>query len=245
MIILHDDSFEGMLTALYWSYHYKCTRIYKKSLYQPQLFDTPQQVETDTHLASKMAKRIQNRFGERTFEKILYAFLSDNYEVGKVTREFLDYAVTVNAAIDDFSNDAVFPLVSLARSVERESHLVIGLLRFELLKSNIYYACFEPTYDILVVLAPHFEKRLSDQAWVIHDIRRNKAVFYDKEKSWQAPLSKNMALEIHDQEEDFQTLWQKYYHHIGIKERINHKLRMNFMPKKYWKHLTELKKTKS
>ncbi|MCK8061448.1 MULTISPECIES: TIGR03915 family putative DNA repair protein [unclassified Fusibacter] len=245
MILIYDDTIEGLMTALYWSYHYKTHEICSMSSYEPKLLDVPEYMVTDTHLASKMMGRIRNRFGERTAEKILYAFLSDQGDVGKIIRVFLDYAVTVTGAIEDYSHDCVYPLLALSRAVERESHLVVGLLRFEHLKSDVYYAAFEPTYDILSVLTPHFEKRLSDQVWVIHDVKRGKAVFYDTHESWTAPLDKQMALALHENEEAFQNLWKKYYEHIGIKERRNPKLRMNFMPKKYWKHLTELKNTKS
>ena len=46
---------------------------------------------------------------------------------------------------------------------------------------------------------------------------------------------------ISDREEDIENLWQTFYHTIGIKERQNDRCRMNFMPKKYWPYLLEVR----
>ena len=38
----------------------------------------------------------------------------------------------------------------------------------------------------------------------------------------------------------FQALWKNYFQTIAIKERENLKLQMKFVPKKYWKYITEM-----
>jgi probable DNA metabolism protein len=43
-----------------------------------------------------------------------------------------------------------------------------------------------------------------------------------------------------EQEEEFyQTLWKQYFKSIAIEGRINPRLQMQHMPKKYWKYLIE------
>ena len=42
-----------------------------------------------------------------------------------------------------------------------------------------------------------------------------------------------------EEEKEYQTLWQKYFDHIAIKERKNSNCQRNFMPLRYRKHLTE------
>ena len=42
-------------------------------------------------------------------------------------------------------------------------------------------------------------------------------------------------------EEMFDDLWKTFYKTIGIKERKNERCRQNFMPKKYWQYITEVK----
>ena len=44
---------------------------------------------------------------------------------------------------------------------------------------------------------------------------------------------------ISGEEKYYQELWNCFYHTIGIKERKNSHLRMQFMPKKYWQDLVE------
>ena len=38
----------------------------------------------------------------------------------------------------------------------------------------------------------------------------------------------------------FNDLWKSFFNSIGIKERNNYKVQRNFMPKKYWKYITEM-----
>jgi len=53
--------------------------------------------------------------------------------------------------------------------------------------------------------------------------------------------AKNLQItSLSEEEQYYQNLWNCFYHAIGIKERKNAKLRMQFMPKKYWQDLTEL-----
>ena len=42
-------------------------------------------------------------------------------------------------------------------------------------------------------------------------------------------------------EKEIEKLWKIFYKTIGIKERKNDRCRQNFMPKKYWKYITEVR----
>jgi len=41
------------------------------------------------------------------------------------------------------------------------------------------------------------------------------------------------------EEQFFQDLWKEYFHNVSIEDRKNTKRQQQFLPKKYWKHLTE------
>ena len=41
-------------------------------------------------------------------------------------------------------------------------------------------------------------------------------------------------------EEEYRRLWKGFYNAIGIQERRNDRLRASLMPRRYWKHLTEM-----
>ena len=43
------------------------------------------------------------------------------------------------------------------------------------------------------------------------------------------------------EESNFQVLWKTFFNTISIKERQNARLQMQFMPKKYWQDLVEMR----
>jgi len=45
---------------------------------------------------------------------------------------------------------------------------------------------------------------------------------------------------LRDIDADYEELWKSYTKSVAIKERRNLRLQMSFMPKKYWKFLTEM-----
>ena len=110
------------------------------------------------------------------------------------------------------------------------------------MKDGTLYAPLEPDHNILQLLAPHFAKRLSNQKWLIHDLKRQIAVSYDKRKTLTGELRSNfkMADFYAADEQKYQNLWRQFYDNIAIKERTKHKLRRQFMPQRYWKYLTEI-----
>ena len=68
------------------------------------------------------------------------------------------------AVIEKLNADpAVHAVHRAARTVSREIHRFKGLLRFRRLQDGLYWAPFEPDYDIISTLAPHFRARLADQ----------------------------------------------------------------------------------
>ena len=49
------------------------------------------------------------------------------------------------------------------------------------------------------------------------------------------------AFDISDEEQKYQELWSSFFKTIAIKERTNQRLQMQYLPKKYWQDLVELK----
>ena len=43
-----------------------------------------------------------------------------------------------------------------------------------------------------------------------------------------------------DNEDKYKNMWTLFYNTIGIESRKNDRCRMNFMPKRYWKYITEM-----
>lgn len=238
--LLFDGSFEGLMCALYWSFHYDTTNVHCQYDYQHNLCDRTTPITRDDAIAQKTAKRIKARFGEEAFYKIFYAFLSERPEVATEIVRFVHYAKEQPTAIQHLDHPVVWPIHKWSQAVSREAHRFIGLMRFEQLSSGIHYAKFEPGYAVLPIVSPHFVRRLNDQSWVIHDIKRKKAVFYNTQSCLYDYLAP-MPVELSALEQTIQAQWCQYYDSISIKARNSDRRRMQFMPKKYWQNLTEIK----
>ena len=66
---------------------------------------------------------------------------------------------------------------------------------------------------------------------------------YNKEDAIISDLSNDEGYLFSNLNSDtnFEELWKTFYNSVNIKERENLRLRNQHMPKRYWKHLTEIK----
>ncbi|AOY76115.1 TIGR03915 family putative DNA repair protein [Clostridium formicaceticum] len=241
---VYDGSFEGMLTAIYEAYYRseKPERIVREDTLQENLFVSLIPIVTDEEKAGKVYNAIKDKISSRALRNVFYAFLSEEAETATTVYQYLRLGWRIGARIDDcHGDDRVLSLHKLSQKVSKEAHRMTGLLRFQKLETDIYYAEIEPDHNITALLAPHFARRMADQNWIIHDVKRDLAALYDKEK-WVMTEGKLQGEIVLDEEEmQYQGLWRKYFKAIAIKNRKNPRLQKAYMPKRYWKHLIELK----
>jgi hypothetical protein len=98
----------------------------------------------------------------------------------------------------------------------------------------------------LPLILNHFKNRYQDQKWMIFDLKRNYGIFYDLETADFFYPEEHQILQLrnpknlyHDEEKKYQKLWQRYFFKTNIVERKNIKLHIQWLPKRYWKYLTE------
>lgn len=243
IVYLYDGTFEGMLTCIYEGYYLKenVQGIYNTYIYKQDLFHIPRFIITDPEKAQKVAIAIVEKLSDIFFHKVLNAFFSEDYDVATKIYLLLKHGFKNGPeVIRHEANEIVSSVVKLSNAVGRETHLLVGLVRFVRLKGNIYYCQFSPTYNQVALLAEHFANRLHNEIWVIHDLKRNLAVFYDKKEWYVNEFYGLDHYELDDEELLYQGLWKTFHKHIAIKERINPRLQRSFMPKKYWKYLIEM-----
>ncbi len=242
IIYLFDGTFEGMLTCVYEGYYVKePDMIIDTYKYKPSLFDKENFIITDSEKANKVAYAVISKLSEDFFHKIVNAFFSEDYNSSTYIYRLLKQAfVKGPEIIMNLVDKTVSDVVDLSSAVSRENHLLLGLVRFTELKGEIYYCQFAPTYNQAPLLAEHFADRLANQIWVIHDIKRNIAVFYDKTKWYVNEFYGNDNYEISDNELLYRDLWKEFHKKVAITERLNPNLQRSFMPKKYWKYLIEM-----
>ena len=245
IVYVYDGTFPGLLTAIYEAFYQKEKpgQIFRKWDYNQNLFSQPIYISSDDDKADKVFNTIKDRISFTALRNVYYAYLSeiDNAEI--VAYHYLKLGFKMGKYIDgNHSDDNVSKLHEICKKVGKEKHMMLGFIRFRLIKGNIFYAPMEPDHNIITLIAPHFAKRMSDQNWVIHDVKRNTAVVYNQTEWVMTELEAIQELLIDEEEHLYQKIWKTYFDKIAIKERKNLKLQKGFMPIRYWKHLVEMDK---
>ena len=193
------------------------------------------------HTSDKLLDAVAKKMGDEALSNILHCYLSDAHNSGIIIYRYISFGLNAGRSVNmHMTNDSVKPALDLVCKVKKEQHRMLGIVRFRLVENGLFYASIDPDHNITGIIAPHFARRMADQNWIIHDTRRNLAVVYDG-KNW-----KSVEIEISREPEDsddelfYQDLWRNYFKKISISERKNPKLQKQFLPKRYWKNLTEI-----
>jgi hypothetical protein len=108
---------------------------------------------------------------------------------------------------------------------------------------EILYAVIEPDNDLTEFLADHFCDRFKNDPFIIHDKKREKALVAFNREWYVTDFSNDGLLRCTEEEEEYRGLWRQYFDIMAIKERTNPRCQRNFMPLRYWKHITEVNRT--
>lgn len=239
---IYDGSFSGLLTAIYEIYYRR--QVPDQIVPAPtdgQLFIQPEDIVTDADKAARVYDAIHTKISAQALRNVYYAYLSEHRQAGIWILEYLRWGWKLGAKVDRYLTDErVHRIHRLARQVKGERHRMLGLVRFQRLNFNIYYAAMEPDYNLVELMAPHFARRLSDQNWIIHDLRRNLAAVYNQKEWFSTGFTLEHKLELEQEEQHYQRLWKQYYDSIAISSRANPRLQKQCMPQRYWKHLVEM-----
>jgi len=241
---IYDGTFDGLLTAIYDAYYQKDfpEQIVPKDNFTDNFLINKIYIQTDEEKSKKVHNAILDKISRHSMTHIMYAYLSEHENAGIYILNYLRFGFKVGKIADSYlSDERVHNIHRLAAKVGRERHLLLGIVRFRLLQNNIYYAPVEPQYNTACLLAKHFADRMADQIFVIHDVKRSYGVFYDKTKWFMSNINIKEDIVFHEKELFYQELWKQYFDSITIKSRINPKLQSNFLPKRYWKYLIEMK----
>ena len=251
MIFLYDGTFEGFLSAVFDAFLVKEeVEIEKKTSFQPRFFAETLEVETSPEKAERVASKLWKICGNIGFSATVYIFLSEE-EHCETYAFYLIKAALKNGkkAFSCFQDERIASAMLMRKKVSREYDKMLGLLRFSELSNGIFYAPFEPDFNLMPLLVPHFYERLSGTRWMIHDLKRGIAVYHVEGKTENVEFIDEMTshqnmetlLGKSENEDSFEKMWSNYFKIIAIESRINPKLQLRFVPQRYWKHLTERK----
>lgn len=241
-IYLYDGSFEGFLTAVFDSYK-KQGVIRKENTFVPDMFATTISVQTDLEKADRVWMGLSKKLSADGLHQFFAAFLSEIEVIEDQLLNYVRYVFENQLSIEhDFGNAFVLFVAQTARKVHREKHRMEAFVRFQLTKDGIYFSLVAPDYNVLPLIIRHFKERYADQRWMIYDRVRNYGIYYDLEKVDTVWMEMDKQEGIWDpNENDYQALWQTYYKGANIAGRVNRKLQLQHMPKRYWKYLPELR----
>jgi len=249
--LIYDGSFDGLLTAIFEIYEYKFSDaeiVAEQKEFQQNIFERRHTVYTDSEKAQRVLKKLEAAIGKNGIRQLLMVFLSE-----KPDRERLIFSAVRQSILypkknilNNLADPDIISIAKTVKSVGRESHRMTAFVRFEKLQDESFFAKIEPDFNVLPLVANHFKRRYQDQKWMIFDLRRNYGVYWDfsevhyfMPEEAQLPAFRNSENLHHDEEKAYQKMWQRYFVKTGIEARKNMKLHIQWVPKRYWKYLTE------
>jgi probable DNA metabolism protein len=215
-------------------------------LRQEVLFETTP-VENDVRVAEATAAVLKKRVSRQMLSDVWFALLSCDREGDRRVDMALWHTLERVWALGkraeaDLADEYGQVVRRAALRTGGEYNKYLGVVRFKDV-GGIFYAELEPDCDVLTLLADHFAARLPDRGWVLHDLRRKKAVVYDTKKWILTDMDLPRAPSATKEEQEIQELWREFYRSTTTNQRLNYKVQRGHMPKKYWKHLIETPNT--
>jgi probable DNA metabolism protein len=245
-LFLHDNTFDGLLTALFEAYE----RGFPDGLLRegdlPPLFhDAVVRVITDEQKARRVWDALGKKLSAPALSALAAAWLSGAPKVDLLLFRYIRKAIDAPASIElNFADPDVLELSRLAKRVARERVQVLQFLRFRKSADGIFFATVEPLYDVLPATIDHFKERFADQPWLIYDLKRGYGFYHDTRRVVEVRFTGQHACLLADglldsEEKQFQELWKAYFHAATIRERLNPALHRQNLPTRFWKYLTE------
>ena len=147
-------------------------------------------------------------------------------------------------ALSDITHPAVEPMHRIMRSISQECEHMRQFIRFEHLRgagADLWFARCNPKSSVVPLIMGHFVERFSVQPFVIYDENHGIAGVYEG-SDWHLVRAEGELALPHQADEEalMQTAWRSFYRAVSVESRYHPELRQHFMPKRFWKNLTEL-----
>ena len=240
----YDGTLEGFLCCVFDAYvqHEQPDEIAPTTGLQYRLEQRRHVVCTSKQHWQRVQCGIQQKLGWLAWEKVRACFCAT-----RKGKELLLYRYLVHgfskgkAALSDLSHERVLPIENLYQEVGREVQRMMMFARFAKVPQGIYCATINPKHDVLPLIMGHFAARFNIQQFIIFDEVHQKAGLSER-GGWYLADAQDLHLpDASSDDYQYQQLWKAFYDAIAIPQRRNEKLRRQFMPKRLWRNLTEMK----
>lgn len=210
------------------------------------LFAEYRTVKTDREKAASVADTIRMKMGMEDFQTIYQAALSRDGERGEdiFRTVVLGLAVWKRKNITrNLQDPSVLRVFELSRTVGNEAHRYHMFVRFRELENGLMCGEIEPENQVLPLLGDHFSDRFPMVDFLIYDHTHRQCLVHQARRQWvifmDAQVEEGRLRRYSEKEQEYARLWKGFVDSIAIQERKNPRCQMNFMPKKYWKYMTE------
>lgn len=235
----YDGSFPGFLCCVFESFQ---NREIPSAVLPPEegqltLFGV-KEILTDETKAARVSRGL-DRLGHEVKKWVYSGFLSSESGRELVLLQFLRRCFENGPRTVSMLGDAdVVAAFALQRRVRCEAGKYVELIRFEE-RGGMLGAMIHPQNRVLPLLRAHFCSRMPDEDFLIFDATHGAALLR------QAGRVQYLAMERYEpagdeEEQDWQTLWKRFFKALTIEERRNEKLQMSHIPKRYWRDLCEM-----
>jgi hypothetical protein len=142
--------------------------------------------------------------------------------------------------ISDRCDPAIGAVLEASWKVWKETDRLFGLLRFSPSPAGVHIASCTPDHFVLPALANHFALRFGGgTSWAIIDEKRNMILYCAI--GGEPLLTREPLPELSLNGPDpWENLWRGYHQTINNESRSNPDLQRQFMPRRYWKYLSEM-----
>ena len=197
------------------------------------------EIITDYACAKKVELAVIRKISGGALDISRLCYYSDMERREMTILGFLRIGFKIGSQVTDMlTNDTVRTITKSAKKVSNESGFFKEFLRFSEY-NGVLVAIIEPKNFVLPMISGHFCDRFPDEQFLIYDKSHKFAFVYQDGKKRLIPLTHLKLSETGVKEEEIRTLWKQFYNTIAVEGRINLKLRMSNMPKRYWTHMTE------
>ncbi|MDR3052029.1 MAG: TIGR03915 family putative DNA repair protein, partial [Oscillospiraceae bacterium] len=229
----YDGSLDGLLCCVFAAFRDRALPGRMALLCGAQLSfaERAQQIPTDPAIAERVQQGILSRIGPEALARVQLAARCPAADAPRTVLRYLALGFETGPRVDQrLTEPVVARMDAMLRLLNREAMHWQQFLRFAQLANGVFHADFAPEHDLLTLLIPYFADRFGAQPFLLHDSGRRVAAAWDGVR-WRVGSTSGVRMPAnHADEAAWQALWRTFYDAVAIRQRLNPKLRRNFMP---------------
>lgn len=245
VVMSYDGTAEGFFSLVFHAYATCCmpAAIAQAGCVQVALGQEVVGVATDLAHAERVRVGLARSAGARMLQKAKMVLLSEQEGSELALLRYIELAMEVGYRVhSDVANPVVDAVERIVRAVLNEREKMYQFARFEELEGGVYFAQVNPRAKLVPLVMEHFSARFNTQPFVIYDEAHHMAGVYDMKREYLVETDGIVMPKRAGHEEEFQLLWKTFYDSVSNEQRYNPDLRRSFMPKRYWRNLTEMQR---